>query len=82
MAAEVAAPFASGLKDVKMISTGNGNVGASKLTAEVMDIVLHVPEMVEKMTGVQLKVVCCCLPLFDVRNLNLNFFFYFSANED
>lgn len=56
VAAEVAAPFASGLKDVKMISTGNGEVGAAKLTSEIMDIVIRVPEMVEKLTGVHLKV--------------------------
>lgn len=41
-----------------MVSTGNGELGAAKLTGEVMDIVVKVPEMVSKMTGVDLSRVC------------------------
>ncbi len=40
-----------------MVSSGNGEVGAARLTGEVMDIVTKVPEMVEKMTGVDISQV-------------------------
>uniref|UniRef100_A0A915K9G2 Flotillin C-terminal domain-containing protein n=1 Tax=Romanomermis culicivorax TaxID=13658 RepID=A0A915K9G2_ROMCU len=55
VAAEIAAPIAEGVESVKMISTGQGQVGVSKLTGEIMDIMGKVPEMIEKMTGVKLK---------------------------
>jgi hypothetical protein len=35
MAAEVAAPFTKGLDGIKMVSTGDGEIGAAKLTGEV-----------------------------------------------
>ncbi|MBF0501331.1 MAG: flotillin family protein [Candidatus Riflebacteria bacterium] len=38
-----------------MISNGDGGVGASKLTKEVIDVVTQVPPMLEAMTGVNLK---------------------------
>lgn len=38
-----------------MVSTGPGEIGAAKLTGEVMDVIARVPEMVEKMTGVTIK---------------------------
>ncbi|ERL93294.1 hypothetical protein D910_10590 [Dendroctonus ponderosae] len=53
VAAEVAAPL-SQAKKITMISTGNGEVGASKLTGEVLDIVNKVPELVKAMTGVDI----------------------------
>lgn len=56
MAAEVAAPL-SQAKKITMISTGNGEVGASKLTGEVLDIVNKVPELVRAMTGVDIAKV-------------------------
>lgn len=40
-----------------MISTGEGPVGASKITGEVMDIMVRVPDMVNKMTGVDISKV-------------------------
>lgn len=57
MAAEVAAPL-SQAKKVTMVSTGNGEVGAAKLTGEVLDIVNKVPELVKSMTGVDIAKVC------------------------
>lgn len=57
MAAEVAAPFTQGVKSVTMVSTGNGEIGAAKLTGEIMDIVTQVPDMVSKVTGVDISKV-------------------------
>lgn len=51
VAAEVAAPL-SQAKKVTMVSTGSGNVGAAKLTGEVLDIVAQVPMLVKSLTGV------------------------------
>ncbi|XP_050308375.1 flotillin-1 [Anthonomus grandis grandis] len=53
VAAEVAAPL-SQTKKVTMVSTGNGEVGAAKLTGEVLDIVTRVPALVKNMTGVDI----------------------------
>jgi flotillin len=38
-----------------MISTGDGGIGASKLSKEVIDVVTQVPPMLEAVTGVDLK---------------------------
>jgi len=54
IAAEVAAPL-SQAKKVTMVSTGDSEVGAAKLTGEVMNIVARVPEMVHKMTGIDVS---------------------------
>ena len=56
MAAEVAAPL-SQAKKITMVSSGTGDVGASKLTGEVLDIVTKVPEMVKAVTGVDIMKV-------------------------
>lgn len=53
VAAEVAAPL-SQAKKITMVSTGGGEIGAAKLTGEVLDIVNKVPEMVKNMTGVDI----------------------------
>ena len=42
VAAEVAHPLSQGVEKVTMVSTGNGEIGAAKLTGEVMDIVARV----------------------------------------
>ncbi|XP_059483288.1 flotillin-1-like isoform X2 [Neocloeon triangulifer] len=52
--AEVAAPL-SQAKKVTMVSSGNGQIGASKLTGEVLDIVTRIPELVNCMTGVDIR---------------------------
>lgn len=40
-----------------MVSSGQGEVGAAKLTGEVLQIVTKVPEMVKSMTGVDIMKV-------------------------
>src|SRR4051794_3102853 len=57
VAAEVAAPFAQGVGKVTMVSTGRGEVGVAKLTGEMIDIVGRIPELVHKMTGVDISKV-------------------------
>ncbi|XP_014246194.1 flotillin-1 [Cimex lectularius] len=61
IAAEVAAPL-SQTKKIKMVSSGSGEVGAAKITSEVLDIVTKVPEMVKGVTGV------------DIMKVNLQYF--------
>merc|ERR1711935_563700 len=53
IAAEIAAPLARANK-VTMVSSGGGEIGAAKLTGEVLDVVRRLPAVVEAMTGVQL----------------------------
>jgi flotillin len=53
MVAEVASPLALNA-NVKLVSTG-GDVGAAKLTGEVLDIVERLPKLVHNMTGVDLS---------------------------
>ncbi|XP_072383120.1 flotillin-1 isoform X1 [Diabrotica undecimpunctata] len=54
VAAEVAAPL-SQAKKITMVSTGTGEVGAAKLTGEILDIVNKVPMLVKSMTGVDIS---------------------------
>ncbi|XP_034652558.1 flotillin-1 isoform X1 [Drosophila subobscura] len=54
VAAEVAAPL-SQAKKITMISSGQGDVGAAKLTGEILQIVNKVPELVKNMTGVDIS---------------------------
>ncbi|XP_063910877.1 flotillin-1 isoform X1 [Zophobas morio] len=53
IAAEVAAPI-SQTKKITMVSTGTGEVGAAKLTGEVLEIVNKVPQLVKNLTGVDI----------------------------
>ncbi|XP_033222395.1 flotillin-1 isoform X1 [Belonocnema kinseyi] len=53
VAAEVAAPL-SQTKKITMVSSGNGTIGAEKLTEEVLNIVNRVPELVKNLTGVDI----------------------------
>ncbi|XP_017120245.1 flotillin-1 isoform X1 [Drosophila elegans] len=53
VAAEVAAPL-SQAKKITMVSSGNGDIGAAKLTGEVLSIVNKVPELVKNITGVDI----------------------------
>lgn len=53
VAAEVAAPL-SQAKKITMVSSGQGDVGAAKLTGEVLNIVTKVPDLVKTMTGVDI----------------------------
>ena len=56
VAAEVAAPL-SQTKKVTMVSIGKGDVGAAKLTTEVLDVVERIPNVVEGLTGVNITKV-------------------------
>ncbi|KAF2886863.1 hypothetical protein ILUMI_19310 [Ignelater luminosus] len=53
IAAEVSAPIAQANK-ITMVSSGQGEIGAAKLTGEVLSIMNYVPEMVKTMTGVDI----------------------------
>jgi flotillin len=54
IAAEIAAPLAQ-TKKVTMVSSGNGDVGAAKMTGEVLDIMAKLPILVKQMTGVDMN---------------------------
>jgi flotillin len=56
VAAEVAAPL-SQAKKITMVSSGQGDIGAAKLTGEVLSIVSKVPEVVKNLTGVDISKV-------------------------
>ncbi|KAK1151669.1 flotillin-1 isoform X1 [Acipenser oxyrinchus oxyrinchus] len=53
IAEEISKPL-SEAKKVTMVSSGNGDVGAAKLTGEVLDIMKRLPEAMEKLTGVSI----------------------------
>lgn len=53
IAAEVAAPLSQARK-ITMVSSGQGDIGAAKLTGEVLQIVNKVPELVKSITGVDI----------------------------
>ena len=54
VAAEVAAPL-SRTNKITMVADSSGDIGASKLTEEVMTIMTKVPDMVKTMTGVDIS---------------------------
>jgi flotillin len=54
VAAEVAAPL-SQTKKITMVSSGDGQVGAAKLTGEVLSIVGRIPELVKQMTNIDIS---------------------------
>lgn len=56
MAEEISKPLCEANK-VTMVSSGNGEVGAAKLSGEVLDIMTRLPETVEKLTGVSISQV-------------------------
>ncbi len=60
MAAEVAAPIAQA-KKITMISSGDGEVGAAKLTGEVLEIMAKVPNLVKSLTGIDMAQVCASI---------------------
>lgn len=53
VAAEIAAPL-SKCKKVTMVSSGSRDVGASKITGELLDIVIRMPQAMEQLTGVDI----------------------------
>lgn len=40
-----------------MVSNGKGDMGASKITGEVLDIVANLPKSVESLTGIDISKV-------------------------
>lgn len=59
MAEEISRPLCEA-KKVTMVSSGGGEVGASKLSGEVLDIMTRLPEALEKLTGVSICQVIPC----------------------
>ena len=53
VAAEVSGPISHANK-ITMVATGDGPIGAGKITGEVLDIMGSLPETVKKMTGVDI----------------------------
>jgi len=53
IAAEVAGPISETNK-ITMVATGDGPIGASRVTNEVLDIMSSLPDTVKKMTGVDI----------------------------
>ena len=51
VAREVSTPMLN-TKKITMVATGEGPIGANRLTNEVLDIMASLPETVHKMTGV------------------------------
>lgn len=54
IAAEVAAPL-SRVNKVTMVADTSGEIGAARMTEEVLSIMTKVPEVVHTMTGVDIK---------------------------
>lgn len=49
----------SGCDKIVMVSNGQGDVGAGKITGEILDIVAKLPKAVESLTGVDISKVRC-----------------------
>lgn len=56
MAEEISKPL-SATNKVTMVSSGGAEIGAAKLTGEVLDIMTKLPETIEKLTGVNISQV-------------------------
>ena len=54
VAAEIAAPL-SKVNKMTMVADANGEIGAARITDEVLSIMTKVPEVVNSMTGVDIK---------------------------
>ena len=56
VAAEIAAPL-SRVEKITMVSNGSSEVGAAKITGELLDIVIRMPQVMEQLTGVDIAKV-------------------------
>lgn len=56
MAEEISKPLCA-VRKVTMVSSGDGQVGAAKLSGEVLDMMTCIPEALEKLTGVSISQV-------------------------
>merc|ERR1711978_620062 len=54
VAAEISGPISQANK-ITMVATGDGQIGAGKMTGEVLDIMGSLPDTVKKMTGVDIS---------------------------
>ena len=63
MAEEISKPLC-GANKVTMVSSGDGEVGAAKLSGEVLEIMTRLPAAVEKLTGVSISQVTRSYVLF------------------
>ncbi|KAL7986335.1 hypothetical protein Chor_011501 [Crotalus horridus] len=54
IAEEISKPLGS-VSKITMVSSGSGDVGAAKMTGEVLEIMNKLPETVEKLTGVSIS---------------------------
>merc|ERR1712165_335075 len=54
VAAEVASPLTR-VNKVTMVADANGEIGASRMTDEILSIMTRVPEVINNMTGVDIK---------------------------
>ncbi|KHN80559.1 Flotillin-1 [Toxocara canis] len=54
LADKIGSSLYEGVEEMKMISTSGGDVGAARLTQEVLDIMQRVPQLVSGMTGVDI----------------------------
>ena len=54
VAAEISGPISQANK-ITMVATGDGPVGAGKMTGEIMDIMASLPDTVKAMTGVDIS---------------------------
>lgn len=54
---EIASPL-SHTKNVTMVLVGKGDVGAVKLTGEILEVMGRMPSVVEVITGVNISRVC------------------------
>merc|ERR1719309_616726 len=54
VASEVGTPLAQ-CRKITMVSTGDGPIGAKKITSEVLEIMASLPETVKTMTGVDIS---------------------------
>ncbi|KAF7236211.1 Flotillin-1 [Varanus komodoensis] len=54
IAEEITKPLTS-VNKITMVSSGTGDIGATKITGEVLDIMNKLPDTVEKLTGVSIS---------------------------
>uniref|UniRef100_A0A8C1Z320 Flotillin n=2 Tax=Cyprinus carpio TaxID=7962 RepID=A0A8C1Z320_CYPCA len=70
MAEEISKPL-SATNKVTMVSSGGSEIGAAKLTGEVLDIMTRLPQTIEKLTGVTISQVKTSKDLLnDIRHCN------------
>ena len=54
VAAEIAGPL-NNLNKITMLSSGDGDVGAAKMTQEVLNVMEALPSVIRKLTGVDIS---------------------------